>query len=298
MRSRRSIWRFLAALTLSVLVGACSGTEQGDPFANCGNGTLDAGEQCDDGNLMDNDACLSTCVKATCGDGFIDLAHEACDGLNTKSCGENHALPCTCDSFLLGPGTLEPGAPLPCTSACEIDTSWCGPAITPTPVRTPTATATAKPTPHCGNGVIEAGEACDTCAADCVVQPCAATTPGTTVSVALTIPPSQNVTGLTILLGYRSSVASLPGSGLVGSVAGRVKNKPANTIVASNDLDYALRVVLSRSNPIPAGQIFTVDFDDCDGTPPPAAADFGCSVEGCANTNGPVHDCACEVSVP
>jgi len=27
----------------------------------CGNGTLDAGEQCDDGNTADGDGCSATC---------------------------------------------------------------------------------------------------------------------------------------------------------------------------------------------------------------------------------------------
>jgi hypothetical protein len=37
----------------------------------CGNGGLDAGEECDDGNTSNNDACVNACVAATCGDGFV-----------------------------------------------------------------------------------------------------------------------------------------------------------------------------------------------------------------------------------
>lgn len=46
--------------------------------SNCGDGTLDAGEECDDGNVIDGDLCSSTCT-VQCGididcDGDLDLA--------------------------------------------------------------------------------------------------------------------------------------------------------------------------------------------------------------------------------
>ena len=44
----------------------------------CGNGALETGEQCDDGNLLDGDHCSSTCVvEAFCGNGAVD-AGETC----------------------------------------------------------------------------------------------------------------------------------------------------------------------------------------------------------------------------
>ncbi|MEM6989744.1 MAG: hypothetical protein AAF721_04585 [Myxococcota bacterium] len=36
----------------------------------CGDGVVDAGEQCDDGNASDLDACLANCQLASCDDGF------------------------------------------------------------------------------------------------------------------------------------------------------------------------------------------------------------------------------------
>ena len=45
----------------------------------CGDGVKGPGEQCDDGNDDDDDACLADCVVATCGDGFIWVGMEACD---------------------------------------------------------------------------------------------------------------------------------------------------------------------------------------------------------------------------
>ena len=52
----------------------------------CGNGRVDPGEECDDGNTDNTDACLSTCRNATCGDGFVWAGHEACDGDPARSC--------------------------------------------------------------------------------------------------------------------------------------------------------------------------------------------------------------------
>jgi cysteine-rich repeat protein len=58
--------------------------------ARCGDGVQQEGEACDDGNIANNDACVSLeCAPATCGDGYIredlpedDPAYEACDDGN------------------------------------------------------------------------------------------------------------------------------------------------------------------------------------------------------------------------
>ncbi|MCA9770950.1 MAG: DUF4215 domain-containing protein, partial [Myxococcales bacterium] len=56
------------------------------PDGECGDGNLDAGEQCDDGNVVDNDGCSATCqveVGGGCGDGVLDLINlEECDDGN------------------------------------------------------------------------------------------------------------------------------------------------------------------------------------------------------------------------
>jgi len=166
------------------------------------------------------------------------------------------------------------------------------------PSNTATATATATAAPVCGNGFIENGETCTSCAADCTIHSCSATTPLRTFAVNFSAPTDQTVSGITVLVGYRSGVVSLPGSGGASSIGSRLKNKPSNAIVAFNDLDYALRVVISRSSPIAPGRLFTVDFDSCTHATTPTASDFGCTVEGCANTFGSVSGCSCSVSMP
>ncbi len=47
--------------------------------ARCGNGSVDVGEECDDGNAIDDDACLSSCRRAVCGDRVVQRGIEACD---------------------------------------------------------------------------------------------------------------------------------------------------------------------------------------------------------------------------
>lgn len=48
----------------------------------CGNGVVQTGEECDDGNQSNADGCLNTCKNATCGDGFHRVGYEGCDDGN------------------------------------------------------------------------------------------------------------------------------------------------------------------------------------------------------------------------
>ncbi len=58
--------------------------ETADAALSCGNGIVDSEEECDDGNELDTDGCLSTCVRARCGDGFVRAEVETCDDGNTN----------------------------------------------------------------------------------------------------------------------------------------------------------------------------------------------------------------------
>lgn len=102
------------------------------PF--CGDGSVDLGEACDDGNDDDTDACLSTCVAASCGDGIVHASVEACDdGINDGSYGG-----CNPGCGQLGPfcgdasvqvqEQCDPGVALPwvhvgCANSCVYDFS-------------------------------------------------------------------------------------------------------------------------------------------------------------------------------
>lgn len=60
--------------------GGGSGAELGQ--LTCGNGVVDSGEVCDDGNTQGDDSCLAGCSWATCGDGFQRRGVEDCDDGN------------------------------------------------------------------------------------------------------------------------------------------------------------------------------------------------------------------------
>ncbi|MFO0547520.1 MAG: FG-GAP-like repeat-containing protein [Polyangiaceae bacterium] len=50
----------------------------------CGNASVDRGETCDDGNLVDGDGCDSNCTSTGCGNGIL-TAGEVCDDGNLTS---------------------------------------------------------------------------------------------------------------------------------------------------------------------------------------------------------------------
>jgi hypothetical protein len=163
--------------------------------------------------------------------------------------------------------------------------------MTPTPTVTPMSSAV------CGNLLLEPGESCETCAPDCVVQACTATTSTAAFVFDLVPPPGQNPTGVTVRLGYRSDKLSIPGTGSVTSVLQRIvaPAPPPNPFIR-NDQNYALSVVLGRTTPI--SQLFTITFDRCQGAPAPTVDDLGCAIVGCASGGPPIEGCTCEVRTP
>ena len=108
--------------------------------AVCGNGVVNSGEACDDGNTNDCDGCKGDCSRAqpTCGDGIVECIMEQCDGA------------------ALGGGTCSgqgySGGTLACTGSCTFDTTNCY---------------------TCGNAVCESakGENNGNCPTDCLVCP-------------------------------------------------------------------------------------------------------------------------------
>ncbi|MBK7830280.1 DUF4215 domain-containing protein [Nannocystis sp.] len=73
------------------------------PGPNCGNAVVDPGEDCDDGNDDNSDACTSFCLDAICGDGFVRTGVEPCDDGNsddTDDCTSVCAAPACGDGFV------------------------------------------------------------------------------------------------------------------------------------------------------------------------------------------------------
>ncbi len=65
-----------------------TGGSGGSMSGGCGDGTLDMGEQCDDGNTTGGDGCSATCMIeaiTSCGDGTLDPPQEECDDGNTTA---------------------------------------------------------------------------------------------------------------------------------------------------------------------------------------------------------------------
>jgi cysteine-rich repeat protein len=71
---------------------------------DCGDGVPDAGEECDDGNVIDGDGCDSNCLLTGCGNGIV-TSGEACDG---GDC-------CTASCQIEAPGTICADDGSPCS---------------------------------------------------------------------------------------------------------------------------------------------------------------------------------------
>ena len=76
------------------------------PIGSCGDGKVDQGESCDDGNRNNNDACTNACQVNICGDGIINAGAEQCDlgTQNGGSCPDGADYGSTC---------------LACTTSCQ-----------------------------------------------------------------------------------------------------------------------------------------------------------------------------------
>ncbi len=111
----------------------------------CGNGNLDAGEECDDGNTTGGDGCDSSCqIEPVCGDGVVEGSEQCDDGANNSDVLPD-ACRTDCTSAGCGDGVQDTGETCDdgnvangdgCDSTCQIE-------------------------PVCGDGVVEGSEQCD-----------------------------------------------------------------------------------------------------------------------------------------
>src|SRR3989339_389895 len=116
-------------------------------FADCGNGILESGEQCDDGNYISRDGCSYSCYNETyrssyCGDDVIFVGIEDCDDGNFivgDSCAPNctkevydYNVYCGDDVLFLGKEQCDDGNHISrdgCSYSCYNETyssSYCG----------------------------------------------------------------------------------------------------------------------------------------------------------------------------
>src|SRR5947209_5246490 len=82
---------------------ACVGVPACQP--RCGNGIVDPGEQCDDGNDVNGDTCDSNCTTPACGNGIVDSGEQCDDGndVNGDTCDSNCTMP-ACGNGIVDPG--------------------------------------------------------------------------------------------------------------------------------------------------------------------------------------------------
>ncbi len=170
MRTR--IFPVLTPLLALGVLGGLALPACGDDGGRCGDGVLQAGEQCDDGNEIDADRCTSRCELARCGDGIVH-PDEECDDGNTfdfdgcsnacrlPRCGDgilqegeqcddgnaddSDACPSSCVPASCGDGFVRAGVEA-CDDGNADDTDACRNDCT---------------LPTCGDGVVQAGEQCD-----------------------------------------------------------------------------------------------------------------------------------------
>ncbi len=143
---------------LSIQGGPCTRNEEQMECGGCGDGVTNGLEECDDGNLDDNDSCLNNCTLAVCGDAIVHFGAEACDDGNQDNTDQ-----CTnlCQRPMCGDGYLQ--ADEECddaeeTANCDNDCTFA----------------------NCGDGILNetAGEACDdqgdsiNCDFDCTLAEC------------------------------------------------------------------------------------------------------------------------------
>lgn len=184
----------------------CAGVQKICLVSPCGNGVMDPGEDCDDGNIVDGDGCDHDCHLERCGDGVLQPSRgEVCDlgdAMNGKCMG------CSADCKSLercGDGIIDSecgeicdNGPNPtnacngCDAQCK-SKQTCGNGIVDTEcgeVCNPPGGACApdcRSAGMCGNGIVDPGEECDDgldmaafkfncdncdCRSDCIVNRC------------------------------------------------------------------------------------------------------------------------------
>ena len=122
----------------------------------CGNGLVDPGEECDDGNVLGGDTCSTICRREGCGNNVLD-PDEVCDDGNATA-GDGCSPNCM-SKEICGNGIEDVGEVCDDGNAANSD----GCSGTPIMVNNETSPGPCTSTEVCGNGIkdIQTGEVCD-----------------------------------------------------------------------------------------------------------------------------------------
>lgn len=141
--ARRVGLTWVGAVLLLGLGSGCPAS--GTPGPYCGDGVVDLGESCDDGNETGCDGCSISCYLEGCGNGIVECGEDCDDGniINGDGCSST----CVDEEDLCGNGTVDYG------EACDDGNAVAGDGCAPD--------CTVEPGPECGDGTAEGTEECD-----------------------------------------------------------------------------------------------------------------------------------------
>jgi cysteine-rich repeat protein len=100
----------ISVLSLAAIAAygvACNGEGDVGYAPTCGDGIVEGGEQCDDGNNNNGDTCLVNCRLASCGDGVVRAGFEVCDDGNVRdgdACASDCSTGAGCGNGLIDVG--------------------------------------------------------------------------------------------------------------------------------------------------------------------------------------------------
>lgn len=139
----------------------------------------------------------------------------------------------------------------------------------------------------------------DACPSSCHINSCNSASGTVDVRVVFTVPVGKDITSATVYLRYPDGVVRIPGSGSGQTVQDRI-SVPSFANFTPNDLDYALQILLFQfdGSAIPPPELFTVQFDTCQGASPPSGVQFRCVIlDATATDLSPVVGATCGVEV-